>query len=301
MEREKILIVDDNRENIDILLDLFKGDYKVTVAITPERAIKIARSDSPPDIILLDILMPGMDGYEVCALLKGDPATQRIPIVFVTAVSEVMDAARGFALGAVDYITKPFHPPMVQARVAMHLSLKRKQEMLEEFAFIDALTEIPNRRRFDEVAEQEWSRSMRSGKPMSLLLMDVDHFKEYNDTYGHGRGDTALRRLAQAMADTMRRAGDFVARYGGEEFVAVLPYTDAAKARETAGRVMDAVEALAIEHSASPVAPHLTISVGVLTATPRAGLKLEQALEAVDQALYAAKHQGRRCVKAVEL
>jgi len=179
-KQEKILIVDDNKQNIDILVDLFKKKYKIVPAIKPERAIEIAQSDNPPDIILLDILMPGMDGYEVCRILKNDEKTKNIPIIFVTAVSEVMDATKGFATGAVDYITKPFHPPMVKARVEMQLNLKRKQELLENFAFIDALTEIPNRRRFNKVSEDEWNRAMRSAYPITFMMIDIDFFKLFN-------------------------------------------------------------------------------------------------------------------------
>jgi len=224
--RPKILIVDDNKQNIELLMELFRGEYRVAAAVNATRAMKIALSDAPPDLILTDILMPDIDGYQLCGLLKENPATKNIPIIFVTAVSEVMDENRGFALGAVDYITKPFHPPMVKARVRLHLNLKRKQELLEQYAFIDALTEIPNRRRFDEVMESEWNRATRSENHLSLIFMDIDHFKKYNDTYGHGRGDECLRKVAGAIKGSMRRAGDFVGRYGGEEFAVVLPYVN---------------------------------------------------------------------------
>lgn len=152
--RQKILLVDDNKQNIEMLMEVFKKDYKISAAVTPERALKMARAESAPDIILLDIIMPEMDGYQICEILKNDEKTKHIPIIFVTAVSEVMDETKGFAVGALDYITKPFHPPTVKARVEIQLNLKRKQDLLEKIAFIDALTEIPNRRRFDEVLER---------------------------------------------------------------------------------------------------------------------------------------------------
>jgi diguanylate cyclase (GGDEF)-like protein len=289
----KILIVDDNKQNIDLLMELFKEDYKIAAAITPERALKIAGSDAPPDIILLDIIMPGMDGYEVCAQLKQEEKTKDIPIIFITAVSEVMDEAKGFALGAVDYITKPFHPPMVKARVEMQLDLRHKQKLLEEYAFLDSLTEIPNRRHFDKVVQKEWNRAKRSGRPLSLVLLDIDHFKEYNDTYGHGQGDKALFRVAQKLQKTLQRAGDFIARYGGEEFAAVLPYTDKEKALELTKYLNEAVASLAIEHTTSRVADHLTVSIGVLTVSPSDSMTLQSALEEVDQAMYLAKTNGR--------
>ncbi len=298
--REKILIVDDNKQNIDLLLDLFKDDYKVAVAITPERALKAARNDPRPDIILLDIVMPGMDGYEVCSLLKQDEATQQIPIIFVTAVSEVMDETRGFALGGVDYITKPFHPPMVRARVQMHLNFKRKQELLEEFAFIDALTEIPNRRRLEEILDREWHRASRSMQPLSLLFLDIDCFKQFNDTYGHGRGDEALRRIAKEIHRCLKRAGDFVARYGGEEFVAVLPYSDEDKAKSTARMLSEAVDGLGIVHEASTAAPHLTVSIGLVTVQPCETLSISHVMQVLDKALYEAKSDGRYNIKALK-
>ncbi len=298
--REKILIVDDNKQNIDLLLDLFKDDYKVAVAITPERALKAARGEPKPDIILLDILMPGMDGYEVCTLLKQDGATQHIPIIFVTAVSEVMDEARGFAVGGVDYITKPFHPPVVKARVQMHLNHKRKQELLEEFAFIDALTEIPNRRRLEEVLHREWHRASRSGKPLSLLFLDIDHFKKFNDTYGHGRGDEALRKIAREIHGRLKRAGDFAARYGGEEFVVVLPYSDEDTAKTTACMLSESIDGLGIVHEASPLAPHLTVSIGLVTVQPCPGQSIEHVMQILDKALYAAKSEGRHGIKILK-
>lgn len=295
-QRQKILIVDDNKQNIEMLMALFKDQYRITAAIRPDRAIKIATSDAPPDIILLDILMPEMDGYEVCAILKEDERSKEIPIIFVTAVSEVMDAARGFELGAVDYITKPFHPPMVQARVDLHLTLKRRQELLEKYAFIDALTEIPNRRRFDEVLEKEWNRALRSRQPMSILFMDLDDFKAFNDTYGHGKGDEALRKVAQEIDRSLRRAGDFVARYGGEEFAAILPYTQEEKALSIAEQIGLNVQNLGIQHASSRVAQVVTLSIGVTTAAPHESVPISSLVEMADQALYDAKRQGRNRV-----
>ncbi|MBK1701275.1 diguanylate cyclase [Thiococcus pfennigii] len=300
--RPKILIVDDNKENIDLLMEMFRDEYRVSAATRPERALKLARAESPPDIILLDILMPEMDGYQVCAALKGDEATRDTPVVFVTAVSEVMDAARGFAAGAVDYITKPFHPPVVKARVKLHLELKRKYELLESYAFLDALTEIANRRRFDQVLDDELNRAGRSQRPLSLIYLDVDHFKLFNDTYGHGAGDDCLRRLAKALSEALNRSGDFIARYGGEEFMILLPYTDAAQARQIAEQLNRVVDALAIEHPTAPSAPHVTVSMGIATVTPERATATSRAIvEAADRSLYAAKRSGRHRIETTEV
>lgn len=298
-ERPKMLIVDDNKQNIEMLMELFHGEYRIAAARNATRALKVAFSDAPPDIILADIIMPGMDGYEFCAQIKEDLRTKNIPVIFVTAVSEVMDQNRGFALGAVDYITKPFHPPVVKARVKLHLNLKRKQDLLEKYAFIDALTEIPNRRRFDEVMLKEWNRACRSTYPLSLILIDIDHFKKYNDTYGHGQGDDCLRRVAVAMSRSLRRAGDFVARYGGEEFAVVLPDTPAPQALEAAKNILSAVDELNIAHKSSSVALHVTISLGIATITPddsKSALELKDLIEAADKKLYEAKSLGRHTI-----
>ncbi len=298
--RQKILIVDDNKQNIEMLMAIFRRKYKIAAAVNGERALKIAQSDAPPDIILLDILMPGMDGYEICRRLKADSSTRSIPIIFVTAVSEVMDEAHGFELGAVDYITKPFHPPIITARVGMHLKLKRKQELLEKFAFIDSLTEIPNRRRFDEVIQKEWHRAGRSGKSMSLMMIDIDYFKQYNDTYGHGQGDRCLRQVARAIESMMQRAGDFVARYGGEEFAVVLPYTKLTEAMDFAKRIRRHINALNIAHSQSSVADHVTISIGVAAVDPHQSLDTTQIVEAADSAMYQAKKTGRNRICSMQ-
>jgi diguanylate cyclase (GGDEF)-like protein len=299
--KPKILIVDDNKQNIELLMELFRGEYRVAAAVNATRAMKIALSDSPPDLILTDILMPDVDGYQLCGLLKENPTTKNIPIIFVTAVSEVMDENRGFALGAVDYITKPFHPPMVKARVRLHLNLKRKQELLEQYAFIDALTEVPNRRRFDEVLDNEWNRATRSRLPLSLIFMDIDKFKNYNDTYGHGRGDDCLRKVAGAIKKSMRRAGDFVARYGGEEFAVVLPHVTHAEAMTLAERIQKNVGELAIRHDASDAAAHVSLSLGVATTIPEQETAATTVLEAADKMLYEAKNTGRNTIRGIDL
>ncbi|WP_320172588.1 diguanylate cyclase [Maridesulfovibrio sp.] len=298
-ERQKILVVDDSKQNLELLMDLFCKEYKIVAALNGERALKLARTTPHPDLILLDIVMPDMDGYEVCKRLKEDDSTKDIPVIFVTAVSEIMDETRGFEAGGVDYITKPFHPPMVKARVQMHLALKRKQKLLEEYAYLDALTEIPNRRHFDNVLRKECNRSLRSHQGLSLLIMDIDDFKGYNDGYGHAQGDEVLRRVAQTLSKALRRAGDFLARYGGEEFAAVLPYTDAKLAVETAEDLRREIESLGIMHKSGGGA--LTISLGVASVPPNKEIFPAELLEAADKALYKAKDGGRNRVESVTL
>ena len=295
----KLLIVDDNRQNIEILMALFKDEYKIAAAINAQRALKIAQSDSPPDLILMDILMPKMDGYELCAALKEIPATKQIPIIFVTAVSEVMDESRGFNLGAVDYITKPFHPPMVMARVKLHLNLKRKQELLEKYAFIDALTEIPNRRRFDEVLANEWNRAKRFHLTLSIIMIDIDYFKDYNDTYGHGMGDDCLKKVASTLEKSLRRGGDFVARYGGEEFMAILPDTTGDEVVTICRHIAENIKKLAIEHSSSSINDCITVSMGGASINPNKITPIEKFIEAADKKMYEAKAAGRNQFKHI--
>lgn len=300
-ERQKILIVDDNKQNIEMLMELFRDDFKIAAAINAERALKIASSDAPPDIILLDILMPDMDGYQLCTKLKEQEKTKNIPVIFVTAVSEVMDATRGFALGAVDYITKPFHPPMVRARVELHLNLMRKQQLLEEYAFLDGLTELPNRRYLDDNLSKEWFRHLRSGRELSMILFDVDFFRAYNEAYGHGHGDNCLKQLARSARGALRSSGDFVARYGGESFAVLLPETGAEEAQAMARRILEDVDKLAIPHEGSSQGGRVTVSLGVGTVRPDESLDAPVLVRAATQALTEAKEAGRHCVRSVEL
>lgn len=299
-ERPRILIVDDERINIHLLNALLKIDYKIMVATNGEQALKAAVVGKP-DLILLDIVMPGMDGYEICRQLKSMAETQPIPIIFITAMGDVDNETKGFALGAVDYISKPFNSSVVKARVGVHMKLKRKSDLLENLVSIDALTEIPNRRAFDQTREQEWARSLRTGLAISFVMIDIDMFKQFNDNYGHGAGDDCLVRVAGAIEGCIQRPGDFVARYGGEEFAAVLADTDVDGAMRIAERFHAAVIALQIPHAYSAAAPHVTISIGIATAIPAVSLTPQMLSDAADRMLYAAKNAGRSAIKGTQI
>jgi diguanylate cyclase (GGDEF)-like protein len=290
-----LLIVDDMPTNIRVLANLLKDEYLVQVANSGHKALEIAQGSTPPDLILLDIVMPEMDGYEVCRALKNHPASKRIPVIFISSLDEVSDEARGLNLGAVDYISKPFHAEIVRARVRNQMSLKLTTDLLESMSYIDGLTQVANRRYFDTTLQRELRRLARSGKPLGLILLDIDHFKAFNDNYGHGKGDECLIKVAAALRQVIARPADLLARYGGEEFVAILPETDEQGVCRIAEAMRAAVEALDYPHAYSPVADHVTISVGYLAAevTPDAAPTL---LEQVDAALYAAKRQGRNRV-----
>lgn len=293
-----ILVVDDTPANLSLMSTLLRDTYKVKVANGGERALEIAQSDTPPDLILLDILMPGMDGYEVCRRLKSQASTKDIPIIFLTAMADVENESMGLALGAVDYISKPFNKTVVKARIRIHMQLKRQSRLLESLAFMDALTEIPNRRALDQAYEQEWARGVRMGSPLSYILMDIDLFKQFNDNYGHGCGDECLARVAKALHGCVQRPGDCVGRYGGEEFAAILGNTSLDEALKVAQFFHNSVAALQIPHAYSSVAPRITISIGVATAYPQPGQNPLALGEAADRMLYIAKSSGKNTTRS---
>lgn len=290
--KSRLLIVDDERINLVALSGLLRTEFELLVATDGAQALRLAH-EQQPDLILLDIVMPGMDGHAVCRQLKSDPATQGIPVIFITARTDAEDETRGFDLGAVDYIAKPFNDRVVLARVRTHARLKRQSDLIERMVLLDALTGIPNRRAFDQACGREWQRCRRAGTSLSLLMMDVDLFKQYNDHYGHGPGDVCLTRIAQSLVACARRPGDFVGRYGGEEFVALLSDTDAASAQQQAQRFLAAVVALQIPHERSPAFGIVSISIGVATTVPRDDGGMATLKDAADQMLYASKAAGR--------
>ena len=298
-DKQKILIADDERFNLNILVDILKPDYKVIVAKDGKQALERAKSN-PPDLILLDIMMPEMDGYEACKNLKENEQTKDIPVIFITAMKEEGNEAKGFDLGAMDYITKPFQAAIVIARVKAQLKMKWQADMLRQMARMDGLTEIPNRQKFEETFDKEWNRAVRNKTPLSVAFMDIDFFKQYNDAYGHGRGDKCLKAVAQALAGTIRRPGDFVARYGGEEFIAVLPETDIPGAMTIAETMRSNVELLKILHAQSVPLDFVTISIGVSSVFPSGGFSdaaLVSVVAAADEMLYKAKAAGRNQVQ----
>ena len=294
--KPSILIVDDTPTNIQILAESLTADYRIKVATSGQAALDVLDKQGLPDLILLDVMMPDMDGYEICRLLKQNPETIGIPVIFVTAMSEVDDEERGLKLGAVDYITKPFHLPIVRARIQNHIKLKLMSDILESMAWQDGLTGIANRRRFDVALETEWKRAQRAGAPLSLIMVDIDHFKEFNDHYGHGAGDTCLKRVAALLDSSVTRAGDMAARYGGEEFVLLMPGTDIDGARLLAEQLRSRIEEQRIPHERSNSSSCVTISAGYASVIPSQDGDASTLLEEADQMLYSAKRSGRNRV-----
>lgn len=294
-EAQKVLIADDDGINRQVLASLLKPDHVVLLAKSGEQTIERAQRHLP-DLIMLDVMLPDMDGYEVLRRLRADPATARIEVIFITGMGRPEDEAHGLKLGAADYITKPFNTTVVMARVATHLQVVRQRRMLEHLAHMDGLTELANRRRFDEIFAAEWQRASRHQHALSVALLDIDAFKQYNDHYGHPAGDRALRAVARVARGSMRRPCDLAARYGGEELVLLMPETDATQALFVAESVREAVAQLLIPHEYSSASPVLTVSAGGAT-LPIGGEESAAALfEAADAALYRAKEAGRNRV-----
>jgi len=258
-----ILLVDDDPGAVQLLGSILAGEGNISFATNGTDALRIARA-TPPDLILLDAEMPGMSGFKVLEALKGEPILANVPVIFVTSHSEAGFEVSALEMGAVDYIGKPFKSSIVLARVKTQLNLKRMADGLRRESLTDSLTGIPNRRHFDRSLAREWLIARRGGDPMSLLMIDVDHFKSYNDRYGHPKGDACLRQLAQVLLDAARRPSDLVARCGGEEFVMLLPKTSRFGAEHVARRILDTIDVAAILHRGVPTPPHhVTVSIGI--------------------------------------
>lgn len=290
-----ILAVDDSPENLDLIKNILEPYYTVKVAPSSKLALQIARSQKP-DLILLDIMLDDINGYEICHQLKEDNETRNIPVIFLTAKRSEADEVRGFKIGACDYITKPFSPAIVLARVKTQIHLKAKTDLLEKLASLDGLTEIPNRRAFDSALERQFNQAKRTNTPLSLLIMDIDNFKLFNDHYGHPMGDDCLRKVANALTRHTQRPEDLVARLGGEEFSILLPNTDNFGAAMRAEQYRLAIENLKIHQANNSPLPYVTVSVGVGTVIAHTNDNMQRLLQATDDALYRAKRQGRNQV-----
>lgn len=297
--RQKILIVDDSQVMTKMLEAILKNDYDIIIATSGEQCLKIALREIP-DLILLDVLMEGLDGYEVCRKLKSDAITMDIPVIFITGLDETNDERKGLEVGAIDYITKPFSEPIVKIRVKNHLELKRNRDLLKELSSIDDLTGIFNRRQFDQAYTKEWQKALISRTYISLAMIDIDFFKAYNDYYGHLRGDECLKSIATVMQNIERSKGS-VYRYGGEEFVYLMPDTDLNTANNITFKISQGINSLNIPHEKSSVAEHVTISAGVGTIIPTNNIKPFDFLNMVDNALYKSKRLGRNQIQLTNI
>ncbi len=289
----KILVVDDQPEMVGYLKEILDPQYRVYTARSGKDALEIAQRERP-DLILLDIIMPEMDGHEVCKNLKKMSETSQIPIIFLTALNTSDEEEKGLVCGAADYISKPISPGIVNLRVRNHLQLKYQIELLERISMTDALTGLANRRALDLLLEREVHTAVRRNESITLMMVDVDHFKNYNDYYGHPAGDECLKQIASTLSDCVQRTVDVVARYGGEEFALVLPDTDAEGAQFIGNLILQEIEALQIPHASSGVSPHVSVSVGSATVIANATLSPLRLIKIADDMLYASKDQGRK-------
>ena len=291
---EKILIVDDSMVQAAQLRSILADEYDVTIAQTAEEGLRQVSSESY-SLILLDVVMPGMDGFTLLKKLQEEIVTQSIPVILITSLSDVEHEQYGLVLGAVDYISKPFNPLIVRARVNTHIKLYDYRREVELRSMTDQLTGIANRRRYEGYSVEKWHEAVRLKIPFSVCMFDIDHFKRYNDTFGHPAGDKVIAAVARTVASRLHRTTDFFARYGGEEFVAISMGDPGEKIFHYLNKIRQAVEDLRIAHDPS-VAEWVTVSVGGVTIVPTMETPYSVYLKIADTMLYDAKKHGRNQV-----
>jgi len=294
--RLSILLIDDEPLYLELIADILGEDYEILVASDGKTGLEIA-AEEVPHLILLDLMMPGIDGFEVYRCLQADQRTREIPVIFITGRGDVEAETMGLKMGAVDYISKPVNADLVKARVSMQIRFKLMRDKLVLLAATDGLTGLANRFQFDTMLAYEYSRHLRSGKQLSLIMLDIDHFKAFNDTYGHIRGDECLQEIARAMGTTVSRATDLVARYGGEEFVVLLPETHLKGAVVLAEKLRACISGLRLPHPDSSTS-YVTASLGVVSGRFDAGSSAMDVVHEADIQLYAAKASGRNRVNS---
>jgi len=296
----RLLVVDDQPDDTRTLQEIFQRDHEVITAGNGVRALEKCRA-SLPDLILLDIGMPGMIGIEVCRLLKTDPDTKNIPVILMTPRDNPEAETKALDAGAADCISKPILPAVVRARVNTHLALKAQTDLLESLAFVDGLTGVASRRRFDDGLEAEWRRCRRLITPLALLMIDIDNLKKYNDRYGHLAGDTCLQEVARILKGQIGRSHDILARYGSEEFACLLPDIYYEGAMQKAEAMVRAVHDRGMPHADSETAPVVTVSIGVVVTIPGPDRQPSELVSVVESLRCEAKQQGRNRVCGQEL
>jgi diguanylate cyclase (GGDEF)-like protein len=305
-KKMNVLVVDDNSQNLKVLGNVLKEntDYNLAFAMSGEEALEYL-SDHTPDMILLDVMMPGLDGFEVCKHLKAAEKTSSLPVIFITAKSGPEDIIKGFEVGGVDYVTKPFNEAELLIRINTHMELKRSRDMLEEknkelmeaynkiehLALTDTLTGIPNRRNISNLMAKEVSRCTRNGGNFSMIMCDIDFFKNVNDTYGHDTGDFVLKTVAELIKDELRNQ-DVVARWGGEEFLIMLPETGLDASCGVAEKLRKKIENHKMDFGNHSFNVTMTFGVSVYEKE----LGIEKSIKKADDALYEGKQTGRNKV-----
>lgn len=291
---EKILIIDDSPVQANFLSSILTDDYEITVVNSAEEGLKQAKAEEY-SLILLDVIMPGIDGFQLLKTLQEEVILRHTPVILITSLNDTQHEEQGLTLGAVDYITKPFHPAIVRARVHTHIKLYQYRTHIEREATVDQLTGVPNRRRYDSVSGKRWQDAIRLGAPISICMFDIDKFKVYNDTFGHPAGDKVIKAVAETASSYLQRGTDFFARYGGEEFVALILGGESTVNFRHLQKIRQAVEDLHIPHNPE-ISPWVTVSIGGITVIPKVGSSFDTYLKMADAMLYDAKRFGRNQV-----
>ncbi|MDR3170395.1 MAG: diguanylate cyclase [Treponema sp.] len=294
-----ILVADDDNANVMILYRILSPEYTVLTAGSGESALKYAIEDQP-DIILLDIILPDMNGFDVLIKLKENSLTKEIPVIIITGLNSEQDEEKGLCLSAVDYITKPFNNTIIRARIKTHIDIINHRRVIEKLSLIDPLTDIPNRRAFNDRIQMEWKRAIRDKNPLSFLMIDLDNFKHYNDTYGHLQGDRLLKTVAHIFVDSAKRPADMSIRWGGEEFAVLLPHTDIKAAHLIAERIRSRVEATQVPITGGTLMTSITVSIGLASIVPTQDSSINDFIALADKYLYQAKDMGKNRIGSIE-
>jgi len=294
VEKNIVLIVDDESSNIIALTKILCPEYEVYAAKNGADALMLAK-EHLPDVILLDVHMPAMDGYEIISVFKGAVETRALPVIFITEMGSTDAEEKGMVLGASDYIVKPFHASIVKLRIQNQIQFSSQYNIVKALSLTDELTGLYNRRGFDYRLRMELNRAKRERTPISILMIDIDNFKEYNDAYGHRQGDEALQTITRVIKKTLKRSIDFSARWGGEEFIALLPDTDLPGALGVAERIRESIENTTVLSLGGEDA-NVTVSIGVHVFMPSKDVSVQDFISRANNALFAAKESGRNRV-----
>lgn len=292
----RILVVEDSLLNQHVIQNILQDKYVLARALTARQALNIVPKFRP-HLILLDIILPDADGFQVLEKLKNMDESRNIPVIIITGMDDAESEERGLILGAVDYIKKPFKHGVVGARVNTQIHIIKQMQTIEQLGMIDGLTGIFNRRAFDIQLQSEWNRATTEKTELGMIMLDIDNFKKYNDTYGHPQGDLILQSIANILKAETKHSPNLVFRYGGEEFSVILPTGGLAGAVFVAERIRHNVESTNVRSFFSDIVTRVTVSIGVASMTPRTADRIIQLIELADQKLYEAKHDGRNRIR----
>jgi diguanylate cyclase (GGDEF)-like protein len=295
-----ILCIDDESVNLKVLASIFKDHYNLVACKSAKQGFQLALQEKP-DIILLDVLMPEENGFELMEKLKQHPKLAHIPVIFITGLQDVEDEEKGLMLGACDYIQKPFNYSIVRARVDTHLEIIRQRNLLEKFALFDSLTELPNRRKWLQDSAEAWLLAKRKKSAMVYGIIDVDHFKKYNDYYGHQKGDVVLRKIAHTLKRSLYDFNGAVFRCGGEEFYFYFPVVSNCNASTVLSACHNSITDLAIPHHAINKSCHVSVSIGAIQVIPDENTSIDQVMQQADERLYLVKKDSRNAYSLLEL